>query len=92
MNFLVFFSSSLIVLRTVSRTELPSINISLFFSKISEKINNSKTQERSENFITAYGLPLLVFLSCTFKIVAAIFASFKLSLLEIILLKKYQRF
>ena len=40
-------------LEIVNIRELPSINISLFKSKTSEKINNSKTEVRSVNLIIA---------------------------------------
>ena len=62
--------------------ELPSLRISLLFSKISEKTNTSKTLERSENFTIAYGRPLFVFLSKTFNTVAAILAFLRSFFLE----------
>ena len=46
-------SSSEIFLEIVNIKELPSINISLFKSKTSEKINNSKTEVKSVNLIIA---------------------------------------
>ena len=56
-----FFPKSL--LTNVNMTELPSTNLSLFISKISEKMNNSKTFERSENLTIPYELPFCVFFS-----------------------------
>ena len=46
---------------------------------MSEKIKSSKTLVKSVNLITAYELPLAVFLSVIFKSVAAIFPSLILS-------------
>ena len=46
-------SFSDIFLLIVIIKEFPSIKIFLFNSNVSEKINNSKTLERSENFIIA---------------------------------------
>ena len=46
-------SSSEMFLEIVNIKELPSINISLFKSKTSEKINNSKTEVKSVNLIIA---------------------------------------
>ena len=47
------FSSLEILLTKVKIKEFPSIKISRFSSKISEKINNSKTLTKSVNFKTA---------------------------------------
>ena len=47
------FSFSLIFLIKVIINELPSDNISLLSSKISEKINSSNTLAKSVNLITA---------------------------------------
>ena len=56
-------SSSEIVLLKVKINELPSFNMSLFVSRTSENMNNSKTLIKSVNFKTAYEFPLAVFLS-----------------------------
>ena len=74
------FSSFDILLTKVNNNELPSFKISRFNSRISEKINISKTLLKSVNFNTAYELPFAVFLSWTFNKVAAIFASLTSSL------------
>ena len=47
------FSSLEIFFASVITNELPSTNISLFDSKISEKINSSNTLVKSVNLITA---------------------------------------
>ena len=47
------FSSLENDLTTVKIKELPSFKFSLFCSRISEKINNSKTLDKSVNFKTA---------------------------------------
>ena len=49
--------SSLTFLLTVKIKESPSFKISLFNSKRSEKINSSKTEDKSVNLIIAYELP-----------------------------------
>ena len=66
--------------------EFPSVNIFLFSSKISEKINSSNTLDKSVSFIIAYVFPFAVFLSWTFNSVAAILFSLTSSL-ELNLLK-----
>jgi hypothetical protein len=53
----------------------PSLKLSLFSSKTSEKIKSSKTLVKSVNFNTAYEFPLAVFRSVTFNRVAAILFS-----------------
>jgi len=72
-------SSLEIVLIKVIIREFPSIKIFLFNSNISENIKSSKTLDKSVNFMTPYEFPFAVFLSVTFKSVAAMFASLILS-------------
>ena len=73
------FSSLEIVFNKVIINEFPSTKISLFNSKVSEKIKSSKTLDKSVNLITPYEFPLAVFLSVIFNKVAAIFPSLILS-------------
>ena len=61
------FSSSVRFLTTLINKEFPSTKDFLFNSKVSEKINNSKTLPRSVSLIIAYEFPFSVFFSVIFK-------------------------
>ena len=84
------FSSSLIILVKVIIREFPSISNSLFKSKVSEKINSSRTLLKSVHLIMAYEFPYCVFFSWIFNKVAAIFepltSLYKLKSLKFIIL------
>ena len=69
------FSECSLFFNNVIKTELPSDIKFLHFSNTSEKINNSNTPVKSVSLITAYVFPLLVFLSCIFRRVAATLVS-----------------